>query len=394
MNLLSTIIRTHWAATVSSEEAHHCLTADITTWGRSISSRDSAKYHQLEPLVGQSFTARVTALFYAAMRRMGYVIQPDTETLEITDMISTLTPDQYFDLVEDIRSTAFTLDAWNGKGHQDIEFRTMCRLLQEIELFLTLRYAVKFADIGLLRRLVDPLAVYFFGASQNKYGNEMLYYRWNLSSVNTPELQHAILSSGLVNWHGRPATHKAIDLGLEHLNGSCKIEMKCYKNSTHDVDVIFNRVCLSNTWMGLLRSKYERAFGEEMSGAHTTAETVLDITLVARNIFIGDLAEPRGNDLLSGSIKMFDSFDIMKKGMAQLEERVAAFNNRHVRQPQSVGVSYSTQQTEDEDNGFIDIEEYSAYVTEQVDGITDPIIDLAAVVDHEVTTDMATLDLS
>jgi hypothetical protein len=32
-------------------------------------------------------------------------------------------------------------------------------MLQEIELFLTVRYAVKHADIGLLRYLVDPLIV-------------------------------------------------------------------------------------------------------------------------------------------------------------------------------------------------------------------------------------------
>ena len=79
----------------------------------------------------------------------------------------------------------------------------------------------------MLQRLIDPLIVFFFGASQHNYGREMLFYRWNLTSVNSPELQHAILSSGLVNWLGAPDRHKAIDLGLEHLNGSCKIEMKC-----------------------------------------------------------------------------------------------------------------------------------------------------------------------
>jgi hypothetical protein len=74
----------------------------------------------------------------------------------------------------------------------------------------------------------------------------MLFYRWNLSSVNTSELQHIILSSDIVNWLGRSTTYKTIDLDLKHLNSSCKIEMKCYKNLTYDIDIIFNRVCLSN----------------------------------------------------------------------------------------------------------------------------------------------------
>lgn len=244
MNLLNTIVRTHWSPIRSGEEAHHCLKADITTWNRSFSSRSNAKYHQIEPLVIQGFTARVAALFYAAMRRRGHIGSLDgTDTIDtVTDIIRCLSPHQFNELVEDVRLAAFTLDAWRGATHQDIEFRTMCRMLQEIELFLTVRHAIKHADVGLLRRLVDPLIVVFFGAAQHNYGMEMLFYRWNLSPVNTPELQHAILASGLVNWHGRATTHKPIDLGLEHLNGACKIEMKCYKNSTHDTDVIFDRV--------------------------------------------------------------------------------------------------------------------------------------------------------
>ena len=60
----------------------------------------------------------------------------------------------------------------------DIEFRTMCRVLQEIELFLILKHTIKYSDIGLLRRLSDPLIVLFFGAKQHHYGREMLFYRW------------------------------------------------------------------------------------------------------------------------------------------------------------------------------------------------------------------------
>src|SRR6266568_7792166 len=100
----------------------------------------------------------------------------------------------------------------------------------------------------------------------------MLFYWWNLMSVNLPELQHAILSSGLVNWLRAPDKYKAINLRLEHLNKSCKIKMKCYKNSTYDTDIIFNRVCLSNTIVRILCSKMEYIFSEEMLGAYMWAE--------------------------------------------------------------------------------------------------------------------------
>ena len=99
---------------------------------------------------------------------------------------------------------------------------------------------MKHADIGMLQWLVDPLIVFFFSASQHNYSQEMLFYQWNLTSVNLPKLQYAILSSGLVNWLGTLDKHKAINLRLEHLNRSYKIEIKCYKNSTYDTDIMFN----------------------------------------------------------------------------------------------------------------------------------------------------------
>jgi len=52
----------------------------------------------------------------------------------ITDAISSLTPDQFLELVKDVRLAAFILDVWNGNNpnkqpHNDIEFRIMCYML-------------------------------------------------------------------------------------------------------------------------------------------------------------------------------------------------------------------------------------------------------------------------
>jgi hypothetical protein len=49
----------------------------------------------------------------------------------------------------------------------------MYRMLQEVELFMTVRHAVKHGDIGLLRRVVDPLIIHFLGASQYNYAYEI-----------------------------------------------------------------------------------------------------------------------------------------------------------------------------------------------------------------------------
>jgi len=361
MNLLLMIVRTHWGPTDYRLHAHHSLRSDITAWNRSYSSRDNVKYHQMKPLVEQGFTARVTALFYTAMRRRGHLPSiNDVDPMGCTSAaIKDLTPEQFHALIEDVRTAAFTLDAWQGTQHADIEFRTMCRMLQEIELFLTIAHAVKTGDIGLLRRLVDPLIVVFFGAGQHNYGKEMLFYRWLLSPVNTDELQRAILASGLVNWVGRDTTHKPIDLSLEHLNGSCKIEMKCYKNSTHDVDTIFNRVCLSNSWIRTLREKIEDTFGTENPGKHTNADATLDIFVLARNLFVDGLAEPRNQQQLASLSDVFDSQDIFQVGMDKLAEKVDAFNKHNIRRPKVSDYPDDEADVESEEaTGFADASEY------------------------------------
>ena len=50
-------------------------------------------------------------------------------------------------------------------------------------------------------------------------------------------LQRAIIITDLVNWPGRATAHKPIDLNPEHLSAGVKIDMECYKNSTHDLDI-------------------------------------------------------------------------------------------------------------------------------------------------------------
>ena len=109
-------------------------------------------------------------------------------------------------------------------------------------------------------------------------------------SVNLPELQHAILSSGLVNWLRAPDKYKAINLRLEHLNKSCKIKIKYYKNSTYNTNIIFNQVCLLNMTVKMLYSKIEYIFSEEMLGAYMWAEADFDMFILAWNLYSSNLA--------------------------------------------------------------------------------------------------------
>lgn len=299
---------------------------------------------------------------------------------EIDEVIQSLSVSQFLEIVEEIRITAFTRDAWLAPD-VDTNFRTMCRFLQEVELFLVVRHAVKHGDIGMLRRMVDPLIVVFFGASQHNYGREMLHYRWNLSSVNTMQLQQAILSSGLVNWLGRDSTFKPIDLALEHLNCHCKLDLRNFKNSTHDIEVVFQRTALCNTWLRDLRVRFESIFGENISGAHTTAAAVSDMFLLAWTLFVGDhaIASPAAT---CNTSRMFDSLDIFQAGMDVLEDRIDQFNQQYVSQGTWGIRGPSYEQVED---GFIDIEAFAQLVHEGYDIVDDATLDLTRMSDSDLT---------
>jgi hypothetical protein len=379
MNLLQTIIRTHWAPAIPTESTIHCISSDAMRWGRSQNSRENIKYHLMEPIVAQGFTSRVAALFYAALHRrslLDSVQRGSTGRVEeMEDIVQGLTASQFLEIVEEIRVAAFTRDAWLAPD-VDINYRTMCRFLQEVELFLVVRHAVKYGDIGMLRRMVDPLIVVFFGASQHNYGREMLHYRWNLSAANTPVLQRAILSSGLVNWVGRESTFKPIDLALEHLNCHCKLDLRNFKNSTHDIEIVFQRTALCNTWVRNIRNQLQREFGETISGLHTSATAISDMYLLAWTLFVGGYAQATDKDIYATSC-MFDSTDILEAGIGVLEERVEQFNQQYTR-PSTTGVPLVSSYTVDND-GFEDISAFAEVVGEAYDIVDDATLDLTRI---------------
>ena len=112
MNLLNTIIHTHFELTKHFKEAHHCIQSDITRWGRSSMTAINPKYHLLEPIITQSFTLHILALFYSALCKRNYV--SDQESYEkpkaLDKIIQQLSFTQYIQLMKDVQRV-FTLNA-------------------------------------------------------------------------------------------------------------------------------------------------------------------------------------------------------------------------------------------------------------------------------------------
>jgi hypothetical protein len=415
MNYLFTIVRTHWMPAEDDLPctSQHTLQDDMLEWHRSGFSKEYPLFHILEPLVAQCYTSRVTALFYASMAKRGFLVDCDPSKLDdpstLESIICSLTPSQFDEIVTDVRHSAFDLAAWDGEGHEDIEFRTMCRMVQEIELAIVIQHALKRGDIGLLRRCVEPLIVFFAGTGQHNYADEMIYYRWLLhDKVSTPELQHAILAGGLVNWKGNRTGHKAIDLSLEHLNLAAKIELNCYKDSTpKDVELIFDQVCLTNTYIQDLRSRIESTFRAFIPGTHSTKTEVRDMQELAIRLFIQKQAKPRTTEeLAKPQLKPFSSIDVLLLGMEDVPDRISAFNTKYTLMPRcqrenlysmNTTPNLSTQDsgdrsvdTGDDDNSSVLPDEittaYVSYIGEidNLDSIIDPTIDLSMIDDDSL----------
>ncbi|SMR62197.1 unnamed protein product [Zymoseptoria tritici ST99CH_1E4] len=121
----------------------------------------------------------------------------------------------------------------------------MCRLLQEVELFLTVGLATRNEDIGHMRRLVDRLTISFLGAGQSNYSREIIYLRWLLSEALDLKLQTGILASSVINQSGKRSKAVATDKMLELDNVDYNYDIKQHGNSTHTLAQTFKRVSLA-----------------------------------------------------------------------------------------------------------------------------------------------------
>jgi hypothetical protein len=256
----------------------------------------------------------------------------------------------------------------------------MCRYLQEVETYLMLRYAIRTGDIGMLRWLVDPLCIMFIGSEQWKYAQELLHLRWLLKDETASrELQEAILSGGLVEQKIDRRRKKAIDLALEHVNLFYHLDMKMYKNSTHDFMTTVNRVGLTAPYTNELRRRFERDFGYRNDARHSYKSAVNDIYLLAARLRERKRTAPRYN---LKDEKQFESPDILSIGLRRLSEKIDDFNAKVVDLP---GRLRGTEDDEIGDDGVVNSNtegiaecEFSVVDGVPLSGVADGGFDIAA----------------
>jgi len=90
--------------------------------------------------------------------------------------------------------------ASSAQSNVNKKFLNYIRYLQIVETCKTLCCAIKHGDMGLLKRIIPQICVYFASGANSNYLAEMLNL-WQLVSTNTCKLalQRAILANGFVN---------------------------------------------------------------------------------------------------------------------------------------------------------------------------------------------------
>ena len=332
MNCAFTLLRTHWSSNDEGEHLDHCLVDDIAFWSLKGISNQKPKFFLVQSLLLRSFRSRVVAMFLQEMIDLKLLNvgtgagvgvaanQGDMSHLEtVKAAVRGLSPVAYLHLVDAVYSKAFTPDAWFGNPACDNSFTTMCRMLKEIELFMTVRRAVRRQDIGHLRRAVDLLISPFLGAGQNNYGKMMIYLRWLLDQ--DPVLQKAILAASVVNISGRRGKALAADELLEMHNLDYSEDLVRNANSTHQLAAMEKNKALCREAARVARLVFETGMSQKGSTSHSAKDSSLDVFSRADKLVSDGLARQR-----DGRSDRPLSADIQQAGIDLLEEKVDELN--------------------------------------------------------------------
>lgn len=257
-------------------------------------------FHHKEELAMRSFEARIMAMFYNRIRPSCRC----NDRSEVDRYIAKLSPSTFVDHVEAIRETVFKTEpapeseldeeldeeeekAGAGAESQttstvDQEFIAHCRFIQQMETYLSLKYAIKYADIGIIERIFARSCLLFHGSKKRNYAHLSLYMTWlTHTAAASPELRTALLANGLVNLRGAKDGWFEMDRLNEFFNLQMKNLMIARRSSSQSPDQLFRQVALTSNYSTQLRSSWEDAFGKYSNGRHQMKDASEDVYRLA-----------------------------------------------------------------------------------------------------------------
>ena len=152
----------------------------------------------------------------------------------------------------------------------NIEFFNHIQYLQVVKTYKVLKYAIKHADIGLLKHIITCLCLYFTRSRSNNYISKIMYF-WRLivTEACNPVLQQAVLANGLINNCKEPNSFFKANQLNKLLNLQLKELLQSRGNSTFKVDSLFRWSILTISYTGPLHTKFKDTFSKQTISNYT-----------------------------------------------------------------------------------------------------------------------------
>jgi hypothetical protein len=287
-------------------------------WTRKKVSKSKADFYALEQLVIHSFQARICAILWHSLSQTGP--GGGLEFEGVARMLTNHDVEAFSRLLDRI------VDSYgnHARSADDLELRNHVLFLQHTQTYLLLKYSIKHADLGLLRRAVDRCCVYFHGSGQSRYAYEMLYLQRLTSTCATdPELQRAILANGLINRRGRADSWYETDRLVEFHNGTLRDLLDSKRGSALTLDYLFEHCALNTDFFDSLAKHTEYFFNIHRGNDHPGKSAERDIRVMAQR-----LSGSGSITLHTGRKAKHEAPDVLKLGAMRIAGKAIPNFNR------------------------------------------------------------------
>jgi hypothetical protein len=314
MNYLYMISRIHFGGPGGDQST---LYDSMNFWTRKKISQSNADFYALEQLIIHSFQARICAILWNMLAHSEPQEHPEFE--DIARILATYNTEALSQLLGRI------VDSYGKEAPltDDDELRNHVLFLQHTQTYLLLKYSIKHADIGLLRRAIERCCVYFQGSGQSKYAYEMLYLqRLTSTRAASTRLQRAILANGLVNRQGKTDSWYETDRLVEFHNGTLRSLLNAKVGSSLTLDYLLEHCALNTDFFASLAKQIESFFKISRNSEHPGKSAELDIRIMAQR-----LSRSGSINLHKGRTAKYKAVNILEVGALRLAGKaIANFN--------------------------------------------------------------------
>lgn len=324
-NLLKLIHTIHWGGSSPKDPTTLQYAADRWDRSRVVEPND---FQALEDLIVHSYRARVVAMWIRYGRDVGLDSDRQESTipwLRMQDQTSWLS------VVAAIRrqihpaldSTGGDVDGPDIYGPNE-QWRNHQHFCTHTETYLLLRYAIKYADIGLLRRALRECTIMFQAECSGtpNYARELLRLSHLTDSpASKAELQQAVLVNSLVNTHGKVGFSYETDRLLELLNNTLKAFQSERSYFSKNSDQLLEHWALNGPYLLELRDQMERTFGKITSGTHPSKSAAEDIFSMALQLSKKSVVQKPGP-----CYSAYRTVSLHRAGLEKLSANVFRYN--------------------------------------------------------------------